>query len=229
MSERRVNFANVPSSASAQTKTIILTRGDGGPPNPKLKPIESPNIKAQIREIEAGKRYELDISLEPPFTSERIRTTLTLETGVAEAPIATIPIYAMIVPRVTTSPKRIMMPGKARSNWKQNINVVWSESTPHKILGAKVDDPKLKARVEESKGKQRVILELAGDDWPEPGLRTITIETDDAEAPTVLVPLTVGGKAKSATTIRSTTATSKVESKSKETKPETTKPPVTAP
>ena len=231
MSERRINFGKVPSSGPAQHKTIVLTRGDGGPPKLKLKPIESPNVKAQIREVKAGERYELKVTLEPPFETERIRTVLTLETGVAEAPTATIPVYATIVPRVTVNPKRIAMPGQPRSNWKQSISVVWNEGPPHKILSAKVDDPKLKVRMEERNNRQRVILELAGDDWPGPGLRTVTIETDDAEAPTVRVPLSIGSVAGPATTRRATPPSSGdvQESKTKGTKPETTKPQVATP
>jgi hypothetical protein len=61
-------------------------------------------------------------------------------------------------------------------------------------------------------------------------LRTVTIETDDAEAPTVLVPLTIGGRARPGNMIRSTATTGNVQKpKATETKPETTKPPVTAP
>lgn len=196
-----------------------------------MKPIESPNVKAQIREVKAGERYELDVTLEPPFETERIQAVLTLETGVAEAPTATIPVYAAIVPRVTVNPKRITMPGQPLSDWKQSITVVWNEGPPHKILSAKVDDPKLKVRIEERNNRQRVILELAGDDWPETGLRTVTIETDDAEAPTVRVPLNIGGRAGPATTRRATPSSLRnvQESKTKETKPETTKPPVATP
>lgn len=231
MSERRINFGKVPSSGPAQHKTIVLTRGDGGPPKPKLKPIESPNVKAKIREVKAGERYELDVTLEPPFETERIRTVLTLETGVAQAPTATIQVYATIVPRVTVNPKHITMPGKPRPDWKQSISVVWNEGPPHKILSAKVDDPKLKVRMEERNNRQRVVLELAGDDWPETGLRTVTIETDDAEAPTVRVPLSIGGRAGAPTTRRATPSSLRnvQESKAKEAKPETTKPPVATP
>ena len=96
MMPNHVNFGNVSHEASTLQKTISLTRGDGGPLNPKLAPINTPGVEASIKEIEPGERYELVVKLTPPLRSPRLAATLRLETGAAEAPAVTIPVYATI-------------------------------------------------------------------------------------------------------------------------------------
>jgi len=100
MMPNNVNFGNVSPEASSLQRTISLTRGDGGPLNPKLAPVNTQGVEASIKEIEPGERYELDVKLAPPFKQPRLGATLQLETGIAEAPTVTIPVYA----RITSPP-----------------------------------------------------------------------------------------------------------------------------
>ena len=114
MMPNNVNFGNISPQASTLQKTISLTRGDGGPLNPKLAPINTPGVEASIKEIEPGKRYELVVKLTPPFKSRRLAATLQLETGSAEAPTVTIPVYATIVPPRAPREDRAMGPPRPK-------------------------------------------------------------------------------------------------------------------
>jgi len=85
-----------PDDDSEQEQTLTLTRGDGGPLAPKLEPVETPGIEAKLTEAERGERYELAVTLAKGAELERSRAVLTLQTGVAESPTVTIPVYVML-------------------------------------------------------------------------------------------------------------------------------------
>ena len=115
MMPNHVNFGNVSNEASTLQETISLTRGDGGPLNPKLAPVNTEGVEASIKEIEPGERYELVVKLTPPLKSPRLAATLRLETGAAEAPTVTIPVYATIAPPHAPREDRTVGPPRPRS------------------------------------------------------------------------------------------------------------------
>jgi len=96
MIPKYANFGQISAEVPRHEKKISLTRGDGGPLSLELDPIRTPGVEANLKEIEAGERYELLVALTGPFEAERIRATLQLETGVPESPRVTIPVYATL-------------------------------------------------------------------------------------------------------------------------------------
>ena len=114
MTPNHVNFGNVSHEASSLQKTISLTRGDGGPLNPKLAPVNTPGIEASLKEIERGERYELTVKLTPPLKPPRLAATLQLETGAAKAPTVTIPVYATIASPSAPREDRTMGPPRPK-------------------------------------------------------------------------------------------------------------------
>lgn len=99
---RGVSFDKVPRDAGPQTKTVLLTRGDGGPLCPRVRKITSdeesrtppPNVTAELRELEPGQRYELDVTVSPPWPEDKqwAHATVELETGVPEDPTAKVSV-----------------------------------------------------------------------------------------------------------------------------------------
>lgn len=99
---RGVSFDKVPRDAGPQTKTVLLTRGDGGPLRPRVRKITTDeesltppaNVTAELRELEPGERYELDVTVTPPWPEgkEWARAKVELETGVAEQPTAEVSV-----------------------------------------------------------------------------------------------------------------------------------------
>ncbi|MFH0980878.1 MAG: hypothetical protein V2A79_04995 [Planctomycetota bacterium] len=189
MEPRAVNFGLISRKASAQQQKVTITRGDGGPLNLKLAPVDLANFEAQLREIEPGERYELEVTLSPPFLAERMRTNLTLETGIAEAPTTTLPVFGSIAPRVSAEPSRVTLPPKLDSDWEQAVHLVWDDDLAHKILGATANDEGLVVRVEEQGDQQQVVLQVPPTYKPRPGVSMVTIKTDDTEMPEVQVPI----------------------------------------
>ena len=191
LSPKRINFGSVSRKAPVPPQTVTITRGDAGPLNLKLRPVESESLVAQLREIEPGERYELEVTLSPPFKSNKVRAKVIVETGIAKAPTASIPVYASLAPRLEAQPRNIRVPGQLKADWQQVVRLVWDDDVPHKIIGATVNDPKLTVEVDDQDGRHQVIVQVPAGYTLPGGRRTVVIKTDDPRAPEVKVPLTV--------------------------------------
>jgi hypothetical protein len=204
LSRKAANFGPVSRKSAPRTKKIVITSSDGGPLTPKLRPPTSDKIKAELTEISPGQRYELSISLIPPLESRRFKSELTLETGIAAAPTATIPVIASAAPRVTTTPRRFVVPAMREPDWEQSLRLVWDDDLPHRILGAEVNDEGLSVQVRERDGTQEVVLHAP------PGHKTrlsspeVTIKTDDTETPELKVRVTIARRSARAAAPRAT-------------------------
>ena len=187
MKPKRFSFIQASRTAPGQKKTIVITPGDAGPLNLKLTPLDSQFFEAELREIEAGKRYELEVTLKTPLPDKTVRTTLKLETGLAQAPHITIPTSAIPRPHVVASPRRFNVPAKRKPDWRQAVRLEWDDDAPHKILGATSSDPGLIVKVIDDAGQQAVVVEVAENYEPRPGAQFVIVRTDDTEAPTVRV------------------------------------------
>lgn len=191
LSPNRAYFGRIPRSQTQPiTRKIVVTRGDGGPISPRLDTIKTKNLQAELREIEEGERYEIDFTLSPPF-ADRIRENVTLHTGVAEAPTQTIYVYAMVAPRVRTSPSRVIVPDPPVDHWSQQVRLIWDDRTSPKILGASIDAPGLAVHVMETGRYQRVVVRRVEGFTPWNGSRTLLLQTEDPIAPTIEIPVSV--------------------------------------
>ena len=197
MKPRRISFRQVSRTAPGQKRTIVITPGDAGPLTLRLKPPESEYFMAELREVETGTRYELEVTLNTPLPARSVRTNLKLETGIAQAPNITILASAIPRPHVLASPKRFSVPAKRNSDWRQAVHLEWDDDYPHKILGATASDPGLKVHVIDNKGRQEVVLEVAEDYVPRRRAAVVTVTTDDTESPKVRVPVSIFRKAPS--------------------------------
>ena len=189
----RVFFGQVSRTEAPPPKKLVLTRGDGGTLNLKLPPVTTEGLRAELREIEAGERYELEVALVPPLKSNNLRANITLETGIAEAPTISVPVTARIAPRVQPKPSRFTVPAERSPDWEQSVQLQWDDNAPHKILAATASDPGLKVEVVEKDGQQQVVLKVVEGYEAHRKPCVVTIKTDDTVAPEVKVPVTMRG------------------------------------
>ncbi len=84
-----VNLGVVQPDSGPITKTVTITRGDGGRLQPKLNPPKDPRVKAELQEVEPGERYTLEVTVTPPLPHD-YRSSLVLDTGLSQAPRETI-------------------------------------------------------------------------------------------------------------------------------------------
>ena len=184
MTPRSLTFGQIDRNSEAKHKTVTITRGDGGPIAMELVPFEHKNVKASLREIEPGARYELDVELGPPWPNTTLRTNLTLKTGVPEAPEDIIKVYARIAPRLRASPARFTVPHNVEKERDLRVQLLWSGGDPGKILEVTTSDPQTSVRLEEQGDKQYVLLHVPAGYKPSTrGRPFVTVTTDDPQIP----------------------------------------------
>ncbi len=192
---KHISFRKVSRTEPGQKRKIVLTPGDAGPLKLKLKPVDSEFFEAELREIEAGLHYELEVTLKTPLPTKTVRTNFKLETGLAQAPNISIFASASPRPHVVASPSRFTVPAKRKSDWHEVVRLEWDDDAPHKILSARASDPGLKVKVIEKEGRQEVVLEVSENYKPQRGATSVTVTTDDAASPTVRVPVYISRRA----------------------------------
>jgi hypothetical protein len=191
------SFAFEPFSRSAgpQTKTIVIRRGDDGPLHLAVTSVKPAETATELREIEAGERYELSVTLSPPWPVQGLIGVIVLATGVERQQEVKIGFTTDLAPRVRAQPNRITVPRAGDRGSDFPAHLIWSDDAPPgRILEASIDDPAMSVRVEPKDGAQVVTLHVSAHDGPlERKLRTIVLTTDDPAVPEVRIPVFVFG------------------------------------
>ena len=182
-------FHRVPRDAPPQHTTIELLPGDGGPITPRLLSTRGRGVAAELREIESGQHYALDVTVSPPWPNDAVRGSVSLETGVSQAGRMTVPIFARMLPRVEAVPMRLYLSPKPGSVTSSVIRFQWHDGPPGRLLEATCDDPGLTVTVQDAAGGQQVYVQVPPGHQPARKGSAVTIQTDDPLAPTVHVPI----------------------------------------
>ena len=190
-----INLGPVKRDAGVQKTLVKIARGDAGPVKPKVLTTGSPQIEAELSEIEPGEKYELTIiSAAPPWPNGMLRGALQIETGVEQEPVKNIPVYATVLPRLQTVPQKFMLRADTPSELKLVARLNWDDDKPGKILEASVNDPQLTARIEEQSDRQVVVLNVpAGYKSAQKAGTQVTLKTDDPAVLTFQIPVFVMG------------------------------------
>lgn len=183
-----LNFGQIRRNTPAVTKTLLLSRGDGGPIAPELGPIHQPGIHAEIRTIHEGSHYELTATFSPPWPNGRVNTSFMIKTGVKQAPKQRIRIVANVEARVTTAPQRLLIP-LGGDTVERSARIRWSPGGDRRVVAAKATDPRLAVRIEESDGYQTVVVSAPRGYQSPARPVAVTLHTDDSEIPTYSVPI----------------------------------------
>jgi hypothetical protein len=176
-----LNFGQVSRLQSIPPKKAILRRGDGGPISPKLKPFELSGVEADLKEIEPGERYELEVRLSQEFDGKLGRADLNIETGIPEAPVIKFQVFARWLPRLAAKPRYFSLPIQPSVDTELRVSLEWDDVKPHKVTNVKIDDPQLQVRLEENDGQQEVVLLVPAGYQPQANRRTVILETDDPQ------------------------------------------------
>ena len=185
-------FGNLDRGAGPQTRTLTLTRGDGGPIAPRVAASGHPNVTARIEEITPGEKYALHVTVGPPWPNGPLSGALEIETGVPEDPRENIPVFALVAPRLAAVPAQFLFDGELPADTEQTLHLRWTGGAPGRITGAttNIKDAKVTFAPAEPGAEPTVTLRVPAGYTPD--ARTayfVTIRTDDPEAPQLQVPV----------------------------------------
>jgi hypothetical protein len=184
-----VSLGSIKRNSPKIEKTVRITRGAAGPIKPRVMTTTNPLVKAELREIEAGSTYDLDIVAEPPWPNSFLRASVQLDTGTTEVPMEIVMVSGMLTPRVQATPARFYVRPDSSKGVRLAARLVWDDP-PGKATGVVVNDPGLTARLEEEGSQQMVVLTAAAGYAVPPGKNIqVTVNTDDPAVPILQIPV----------------------------------------
>jgi hypothetical protein len=184
-----LNLGSIKRDAAKIAKTMHITRGAGGPIKPRVMTTNNPLVKAELREIEAGATYDLDVVAEPPWPNGTLRASVQIETGVSEVPMETIMVTGLVTPRLRAMPSRFYVRPDDKKELRLTARLAWDEK-PGNATAVTVNDPALTAQLEEQGGKQTVVLTGPPGFAVTPGKNIqVNVRTDDPVMPMLQIPV----------------------------------------
>ncbi len=185
-----LNLGSIKRNSPKIEKTVRITQGKAGPIKPRVMTTTNPLVKAELREIEPGAIYDLDVVAEPPWPNGTLRASVQLETGVTEVPMESVMVAATLTPRVQANPARFYIrPDQQQKELRLAARLAWDDP-PGKATAVTVNDPDLTVRLEEQGNQQTIVVTgAAGYTVPRGKNVQVTVRTDDAAVPMLQIPV----------------------------------------
>lgn len=178
-------------------QTVTITNNSEQPMELKLKQEQVGPFTAALKETTPGRVYELEITTQPPYPSERNRGTLVMTTNVEESPEIQVYCSAYVPPRLSVQPASIRFEAAQDRETTKTIRMLNNGKTEVKITEVAVDDPAVSARVQEPEGTDKhytVNLSFPRGYLPGGGGAKVVLKTDDPQTPELTVPITGSGR-----------------------------------
>lgn len=143
------------------------------------------SVKATLREVEKGQRYELVVETIPPLPEAGSLGTITLETNLQEQPAVTVPVYGTVRPRVYLAPKTVAVPVPTIRDIHRAVQLVTTEGEKARLLDVETSNPAITAVIESGPGDQseRIRVTVPQGIDLQPAQETLTVYTSDPEFP----------------------------------------------
>lgn len=188
-------FGRIETTELAERTLTIQIDGDK-PVKLSLTPPEG-KFKFDLVETIEGREYKLFVNTVPPFEPGTHRAEAVIQTDHAAQPEVRVGVYAVVPPRIETVPTYVPLRGRGDREAHQDraqTHVVQFNNhgkSPVRVLGISCSDPAVKVDLREvaAGARYRILVRLpANYGMPVDGA-SIAIQTDDAEQPTMLVPI----------------------------------------
>jgi hypothetical protein len=188
-------FARVPQRSRNPAELVrSLTIVNNVTSPAKLDQIKVPNdsFKAEIKELEKGKKFELIVSLVQPLKPGPTYGSIEMATGMSELPILKVPVNAFVVADVDVTPNQLALPATRAAALQRQLYVRNNVQAPVKLSDIKCTNPALKVDLRETQAgvAYLITVNVPADYKMAPGGDKITIKTDNPLLPEVTVPVT---------------------------------------
>ncbi len=187
---------------------VRITNESGEAMTPEIKRISNEHVDATLKEIEAGKVYELVVTTKPPMPYGRTPAMIEMVTGNPRQPDLQVPVNINIQARVSAAPPVVFVPAQQTRGTPRNIRIRYFGDAPDfKVLSVESSHPdKVSVEVMEAKApqfsargasgawasklEQEIKLQVPpGAELGDGGV-TITIKTNDPEFAEFTIPVT---------------------------------------
>jgi hypothetical protein len=166
-------------------KTVTITNAAAQPVMLKKASVDTDALKVNLRQIEAGRTYELDVETVPPLKVTNFGGKITIETDLENMPVIYLATIGFVHQRVSMNPRLVVIPTPPLTGEVRRKMIVKAEkgATFH-IKEVTVANPQVHTQVETVRegSEYRVWLTVP------PGRTVtkaakITVTTDDPQIP----------------------------------------------
>lgn len=188
-------FGNV---SAAQTKegpmVRKLTIANNSESPVKLGELKSnnPAFKGEIKELEAGKKWEMSVTLAPAQPTGVQSGMIELDTGMADLPKLQVACSAYLVADVDVVPAKMMLPATRAVSLQRDFYVRNNGSKPIKLSDLSTSNPLMKASLTETQPGMafRITMDVAPEYKVGKDGDQITFKTDHPNYPKITIPIT---------------------------------------
>ncbi len=152
----------------------------------------NPIFKPEIRMIEAGKKYELVVSLQPPLKSGNNSGRITMKTGLGEKATLDVPAYAYVSSPVDVTPAKLTLPVNRTADLKRQFYVRSNTTQPVVLSDLQASNPDLKLAIADIRKQltYRLTVDIPASYKPSPAGDTISFKTSNPAVPSITIPIT---------------------------------------
>jgi hypothetical protein len=195
--------ATIPLNLPAAGTLTVFNNG-AQPLQLKQTRVSNEAFQLTVTTLEAGKRYQFNLSVKEGLPVGLHKAVLTIETDSTETPKLEIPLNLTVVAPITVNPAKLMMDNVYVSQADYDVTtyakftwVRFERGEGLELKSLTSDLPFLVAKVESVEGnKQTYLLRVTFKDRPTVGTHTgkLRIETNHKDVPLLEVPVTVVAK-----------------------------------
>lgn len=182
-----------------QQRVLKITNNTDTPAVLTIDPEKVDNVEFKLVETEPGKKFELVVSVTPPYTPGLMNVSTTISTNLEKQKTVKVAVRAKVPDRLEVTPDSLTINVSKDTGrpFKRPIRFTNHGKTPVKLLSATVDDPAIKLTIKErTEGKAYTIYFEAPSGYKaSPTPKTIVLKTDDPEKPEIRIPFRAYGSA----------------------------------
>ncbi|MFQ5491712.1 MAG: DUF1573 domain-containing protein, partial [Phycisphaerae bacterium] len=145
----------------------------------------------ELIERKPGKEFQFKVTASPPYKPKLNNAKFVLKTNLKESPEILVPVTAYVPARLDLRPASLVLPTRATKEQRRLIKFTNNGVAPVKILSASVDDSALTVEVIERKEGESydIKLTIPANYSVSSKQKNITLNTDDAQTPTLKIPI----------------------------------------
>ncbi len=152
----------------------------------------NPAFTAEIKEVEAGKKFELVVKIATPLSTGPVTGNIELATTLADMPKMQVPVNAYVTADVDVTPNQLTLPAVRNGDIQRQFFVRNNTVNPVKLSDLAASNEALKLSVVETQpvGKAyRLTVDIPADYQVAEGGDHIKVKTDNPSVPELTIPI----------------------------------------
>lgn len=128
--------------------TVKLINRTDAPFKPQVQSVAAPGVEVELKEVTAGKEYELIAHTKPPMAYGPSHGTVSISTGIEKMPTVTVSVSTRIQERVALMPPVVLVPKAAKEATTREFSLrYFGSAAGFNVLEAKANDPSVTVTV----------------------------------------------------------------------------------